>query len=69
MFECDSQDRAAALEQSKSSSSSTASIDMVAHVETYEVEPQLIQPSEVVVKDHVVVGSGAFGASGDLTSS
>jgi hypothetical protein len=39
---------------------------MVAHVETYEVEPQLIQPSEVVVKDHVVVGSGA---SGDLTSS
>jgi hypothetical protein len=54
------------LNQSKSSSSSTVSLDM-AHAETFEVVPQLIHPTEVV-KNNVFVGGGAtYGSSDDLT--
>lgn len=55
------------LDQNKSSSSSTGSLDM-AHAETFEGVPQLIHPTEVV-KNNVFVGGGVtYGSSGgDLT--
>ena len=56
------------LENSKSSSSSSTSLEM-AHAETYEVEPQLIHPSEVVVKDHLIVSDNFMAAQSCLSLS